>query len=72
MNVQKRRRGHKAKRVKITEKLRPIIPDELKKEENKKTCTQVFKYVPAMKTFVYIVCYGAVQNRSDDYKSNLL
>lgn len=52
MNVQKRRRGHKAKEAIITEKLRPIIPDELKKEK-KKTCIQALNYVPAMKTFVY-------------------
>lgn len=47
MNVQKRRRGHKTKEAIITEKLRPIIPDELKKEK-KKTCIQALNYVPAM------------------------
>ena len=35
MNVQKCRRGHKAKEAIITEKLRPIIPDELKKEKRR-------------------------------------
>lgn len=64
MNVQKRRRGHKTKGANITEKLRPIIPDELKKEKKKKTCIQALNYMPAMKTF-FIVCYGAVQDRSD-------
>ena len=58
-------------RVKIKEKLRPIIPDELKKEENRKICTKGFKYVLPLKTFVYIVCYGTVQDRYD-YKSNLV